>query len=156
MSGIRLRQAAFWLFLLDHDHEIGWTRSQVPSVTDFKELRVWQKAHSLMLETHIVTDAMRASKFGALKGQLARAAESIPANIAESRGHDSSREAARFIRIAINSATELEYHLIAARDRGAISSRRAAELTDMLVEVRKMLYGLLKYLTSRPASTSAT
>lgn len=61
-----------------------WIRDD-SSMSDFKDLKVWQKAHTLMLKIHGMTDRMRASKFGALKGQMNRAAESIPANIVEGR-----------------------------------------------------------------------
>jgi four helix bundle protein len=82
---------------------------------------------------------MRGPKFASLKRQLYRAAESIPANIVESRSHHSSKEAARFLRIALNSATELEYHLLAARDLRAISTRDYEGMTESVIEVRKML-----------------
>ena len=118
-------------------------------MSDFRKLQVWQKAHALMLRIHSATDSLRASRFAALKGQMNRAAESVPANIVESRGHDSRKESKRFLRIALNSTTELEYHLIAARDLRAISARQCEELTEALIEVRKMLYGLIKYLRAQ-------
>lgn len=125
-----------------------WIRDD-SRMSDFKDLKVWQKAHTLMLKIHGMTDRMRASKFGALKGQMNRAAESIPANIVEGRSQESARVQVRFLRIALNSATELEYHLIAARDLLAIGSQDYAAATSQVIEVRKMLYGLIRYLDSR-------
>jgi four helix bundle protein len=49
-----------------------------------------------------------------------RAAASIPANIAEGRRQESEKEFGRFLRYALNSASELEYHIILARDTKAI------------------------------------
>jgi four helix bundle protein len=123
-------------------------------MSDFRDLKVWQKAHALMLKIHGMTDRMRASKFGALKGQMIRAAESIPANIVEGRSQESSKVQKMFLRIALNSATELEYHLIAARDLNAISSLDHSATTSEVIEVRKMLYGLIRYLDSRAAGGS--
>jgi four helix bundle protein len=75
---------------------------------------------------------------------------SIPANIVEGRRQGSEKEFARFLRIALNSGWELEYHLIVARDIGAIPESDADSLLRELVEVRKMLHGLLGKLGDRP------
>jgi four helix bundle protein len=75
---------------------------------------------------------------------MVRAAMSIPANIVEGSSQDSRREFGRYLGYAANSATELEYHLIIARDILAISLNDYATLASRTVEVRKMLRGLLK------------
>ena len=123
-------------------------------MSDFRDLKVWQKAHALMLKIHGMTDRMRSSKFGALKGQMNRAAESIPTNIVEGRSQESSRVQKRFLRIALNSATELEYHLITARDLNAINTVDHFAATSQVIEVRKMLYGLIRHLDSRSVGAS--
>ena len=79
---------------------------------------------------------------------------SIPANIVEGRRQESEKEFARYLRISINSAFELEYHLIVARDIGVISEADAASLLRELIEVRRMLHGLLKRLDGRPKARS--
>ena len=116
-------------------------------MSDFRDLRVWQKAHQLMLRTHQLAETIRGPKYMSLKKQMYRAAESIPANIVESRSHESVKEAARFLRIALNSATELEYHILTARDLGACSERHYETMTEAVIEVRKMLYGLIRSLS---------
>lgn len=73
---------------------------------------------------------------------------SIDANIAEGRGHRSDREQIRFLRIAAGSSYELESHLIMARDLNFMREEDAIRLTGQLIEVRKMLFGLIKYLSS--------
>src|SRR6476660_7933904 len=90
-------------------------------VADFKKLLVWQKAHALALNVHRVATRIRRSYDLQLRSQLIRSAFSIPANIVEGRRQSSDKEFARFLRIALNSGCELEYHLIAARDIGAIT-----------------------------------
>jgi four helix bundle protein len=75
---------------------------------------------------------------------MMRAAMSIPANIVEGSGQHSRREFARFLRIALNSTSELEYHLMVARGIRAVSASDIDSLTSQTVEVRKMLHGLLK------------
>ena len=71
---------------------------------------------------------------------------SVPANIVEGRGHKTDREFARFLRIALASATELEYHLILGNDIGAIEQQDFQSLLDEVVDTKKMLTGLLNRL----------
>ena len=115
-------------------------------VSDFKKLQVWQKAHALALHAHRVAMGIRRSHDLALRSQIIRSAMSIPANIVEGRRQESEREFARFLRIALNSDCELEYHLIVARDIGVISESDSASLLREVIEVRKMIHGLLRKL----------
>jgi len=119
------------------------------AMSDFKNLKVWQKAHTLALDTHRVAGTIRGSNNSGLRTQTIRAAMSVPANIVESRGQLTRPEACRYLRIALNSATELEYHLLTATELKAISGHQCLTLTSQLVEVRKMLYGLIRSLTNR-------
>lgn len=118
------------------------TRS-ASGVADFKKLLVWQKAHALALNVHRVAKRIRRSYDVPLRSQLIRSAFSIPANIVEGRRQSTDKEFARFLRIALNSGCELEYHLIAGRDICAISETDSDELIRQAIEVRKMLHGLL-------------
>jgi len=119
---------------------------------DFKKLHVWRKAHALALHAHRVAAGMRGSRYTALRGQLTRAALSVPTNIVEGHGQASRRDFGRFLGYAINSTSELEYHLIAARDLGAIDPAEFVSLLAQLVEVRKMLHGLLTSLDRQTPS----
>ena len=115
-------------------------------MADFKKLLVWEKSHALMINTHRVAKGIRRSYDKALCGQMNRAAQSIPTNIVEGRRQSSDAEFVRFLRIALNSAFELEYHLIAARDVDAITPDDSSSLIGQVVEVRRMLYGLINRL----------
>ena len=121
-------------------------------MSDFKKLLVWQKAQTLALEVHRVAGQIRAAKHSSLRNQLIRGAMSIPANIVEGSSQESSAQFSRFIKIALNSTTELEYHLLTARDLEAIRPSDSLTLISQTVEVRKMLYGLLRYLASRSSN----
>ena len=113
---------------------------------DFAKLHVWRKAHALAINVHSVAIRIRGSNYASLRSQMIRAAMSIPANIVEGRDQNSERNFARFLGFALNSSSELEYHLVVARDIRAISLNDFRSLTDQLIEVRKMLRGLLKRL----------
>lgn len=121
---------------------------------DFKKLFVWQKAHALAIHTHGVATGIRRSHLAALRGQLVRAAMSIPANIVEGRRQESEKDFARFLRYALNSGCELEYHLIVARDIRAISDSDASSLLREVIEVRRMLHGLVMKLSPKRTPSS--
>jgi len=80
---------------------------------------------------------------------MIRAAMSIPTNIVEGRGQSSDRDFCRFLRYALNSSSELEYHLVIARDIRAISLSDFKSLHDQLIEIRKMLSGLIRTISNQ-------
>ena len=100
----------------------------------------------MALHAYRVATKMRRSQDLALRSQIIRAAMSIPANIVEGRRQESDKGFARFLRIALNSGCELEYHLIVARDIGAITEVDSDSLLRELIEVRQMIHGLLRKL----------
>ncbi len=110
---------------------------------DFKKLDVWRKAHELALHAHRAATQIRGSQYLSLKSQIIRAAMSIPANIVEGRAQKSEREFGRFLNYALGSTSELEYHLIVARDIKVLSEDEFQILSARLLQVRKMLHGLL-------------
>jgi four helix bundle protein len=85
-------------------------------VRDFRELKVWEKAHQLTLDIYRVTTILPKDELYGLTSQIRRSCASIPANIAEGCGRSGEAEFARFLQRAMGSACELEYHLLLARD----------------------------------------
>lgn len=79
---------------------------------------------------------------------------SIPANIVEGRTQKSERDFGRFLGYAIGSTSELEYHLIAARDIKAITESDFLALLSQVIEVRKMLHGLISTLSAAKPSNA--
>ncbi len=77
---------------------------------------------------------------------------SVPANIVEGSGHQSAREFSRFLRMALNSTTELEYQILTAKDLRVLPESGSLTLLSQIIEVRKMIYGLMRYLSSRAAA----
>jgi hypothetical protein len=53
------------------------------SVTDFKKLKVWHKAHVMAMDVHRVAGQIRGAKHFSLRNQMIRAAQSVPTNIVE-------------------------------------------------------------------------
>jgi four helix bundle protein len=119
-------------------------------VSDFKKLKVWRKGHALALNVRRVALQMRGPDNAGLRNQMLRASMSIPTNIVEGAGQQSQRLFARYLGIALNSTSELEYHLIMARDAEAITKSDSESLLDQTIEVRKMLHGLLNRVLVLP------
>jgi four helix bundle protein len=110
---------------------------------DFHGLVVWHKAHALALAVYRLTEHFPRQELYGLTSQLRRASTSIPANIAEGCGRSGNAELARFLRIALGSASELEYHLLLARDLGYLTPPEFAEATDATQQVKRMLTRLV-------------
>jgi hypothetical protein len=68
---------------------------------------------------------------------------SVPTNIVEGRAQRSDKEFGRFLRVAFGSATELEYHLIMGNEIGAISYADFEPMLAQVIDVKKMLTGLI-------------
>ena len=122
-------------------------------MADYRNLNVWQKAHALALEVNSAAASIRSSHHLSLKSQVVRAAFSIPANIVEGRTRQSESEFVRYLRIALNSASELEYHLLAARDIGALKASVHTSISERVAEVAKMLQGLINRIESDGAGS---
>ncbi|MFC2108593.1 four helix bundle protein [Candidatus Bipolaricaulota bacterium] len=113
---------------------------------DFRSVDVWKKSHELVLAVYKVSAGFPSSELYGLTSQVRRAASSIPANIAEGCGRGSDRDFARFLQIAMGSASELEYHLILARDLGFLDDVQQGALEQATTEVKRMLTGFMKKL----------
>ena len=119
---------------------------------DFKDLHVWRKAHALALHVYRVTDSDPGRKHVALVGQSRRAAISIGANIAEGCARVTPRDFAKFLNISYASASELENHMILARDIRVIGPREFRAVSQQIDEVRRMLTGLIRRVRERERS----
>jgi four helix bundle protein len=125
---------------------------------DFKDLKVWEKAHGLTLLVYEETRSFPKEERYGLTSQLRRAAASVAANIVEGCGRRSDGEFTRFLQIARGSASEVEYHLLLARDLHLLDEAKYRKLDSMVVEVERMLTGLVQrvrpILVSKPVSTA--
>lgn len=81
---------------------------------DFRNLKVWGKAHTVTLHVYRRTSTFPKHEMFGLTSQMRRAAASIGANIAEGCGREGNAELCRFMQIGMGSASELEYHLLLA------------------------------------------
>jgi four helix bundle protein len=111
----------------------------------FRKLLVWQDAHRFALACYAEANAIADRS---VRWQLQRAAQSIPANIAEGAGSQSQMEFARYLGIAIASAKETEYHLLFALDAELLSPSRTKPLQSQLEQVIMRLNALRRAIRS--------
>jgi four helix bundle protein len=115
---------------------------------NFRELKVWKKGHRLTLAVYKSTATFPQAELYGLTSQIRRSCSSIPANIAEGCGRYGDAELARFWVIAMGSASELEYHLLLARDLRLLETAEYRELTRGVTEVKRMLTVFIQKLTA--------
>ncbi len=115
---------------------------------DFRKLRVWERSHRLVLEVYRASQGFPVREMYGVTGQMRRAAASIPANIAEGCGRRGNAELARYLTIAMGSSTELQYHLLLARDLELMSGPEHLRLDTGVAEVQMMLAAFIRRLTS--------
>jgi four helix bundle protein len=113
---------------------------------DFRSIKVWEKSHHLTLEIYRVTRSFPADEVYHLTSQLRRAAASIPTNIAEGAGSNSDAGFARYLQIAMGSASELEYLLLLSHDLAYLDPTSYPSLSEQAVEIKKMLTAFLSTL----------
>ncbi|MCH7591797.1 MAG: four helix bundle protein [Planctomycetes bacterium] len=110
----------------------------------FRKLSVWRKAHELTLAVYRVTKDFPGDERYGLTSQVRRAAASIGANIAEGCGRDGGPDFARFLQLAMGSASEVEYHLLLAHDLDLLPDETYDKLSTETIEVKRMLASLIK------------
>jgi four helix bundle protein len=115
---------------------------------NFKKLGTYQKSYDLSRE---VTNEMKEWKNYRLKGQLFGAITSIPAHLAELAAYDSDKEKMIRLRRSIGEANEAEYWLNFCKDTGELPAHKSDVFVEKLVEIRKMLHGLIKAINKNNA-----
>jgi four helix bundle protein len=113
---------------------------------DFRNLKVWQKAHELALLTYKLTaDFPREETFG-LRHSLRKTAVDIPAYIAEGAAKANDKEFAASVNYALSLAKRLEYYALMASDLDFFEAGQYRKYNDEIVEVQKMLAGFKRRL----------
>lgn len=114
-------------------------------IKSFKDLTVWKKSFDLVKSVYELTDSLPSSERYSLCDQLKRSAVSIPSNVAEGSKRGTRKDFSQFLRIAYGSSAELETQLLLVKELYNIDVTKQLET---LVEVQKMLAGLIKKLNT--------
>jgi four helix bundle protein len=113
---------------------------------DFRELKVWGKAHAVTLATYRATESFPTAERYGITSQMRRAAASIAANITEGCCRSSDADFARCLHIAMGSASELEYFALLSHDLAFLTDLDHESITAATQEVKRMLSGLIARL----------
>ena len=116
---------------------------------DFRNLEVWRLAHEMTLSIYRVTKSFPTDERYGLTSQLRRAAVSIEANLAEGCGRGSDADFARFVQLALGSASEVECQLLISRDLGYLAADSYEQHKDQIERIKRMLIALLKTLRNQ-------
>jgi four helix bundle protein len=111
---------------------------------DFRDLKVWEKAHALALSCYVVTANFPKNEIFGIVSQIRRSGSSVAANIAEGCGRGGNAEFQRFLHMAMGSASELEYHLLLSKDLQFLEKEAHDRTRTQVVEVKRMLAGLIR------------
>lgn len=118
-------------------------------IKDFKDLIVWQRAMELVTEVYRLVKKLPNEERFALSDQIRRSAISIPSNIAEGQGRNSTKEFIHFLSIAKGSKAELETQLLLCVKVNYLTNLEIKTFTTLIQEVGKMLNALQKSLKTK-------
>ena len=115
-------------------------------IRSYKDLHAWQLAMGLAEVCYNQTKAFPAAEAHGMTSQIRRAAVSIPANIAEGYGRESTGSYVQFLRVAQGSLKELETLVLLCGRVDLIGAQTAASLLETAESVSKMLRNLIRSL----------
>lgn len=115
----------------------------------YRDLIVWQKSMTLVVDVYKLTKNFPDDEKFGLTSQLRRCVVSIPSNIAEGYGRNYTRDYIRFLQIARDSLYECQIQLEIAVNLEYLNAEAVKDITHLAFEVEKMLNSLINKLTPR-------
>lgn len=122
----------------------------------FEDLKVFQAALDLRVESHRMTSAFPREELFGIVSQLRRAAGSVTRNIAEGQGRLTLGEWRQLLSHARGSLYEVEAELIASHKLGYIDESTLRALRERARKVGRMLAGLIRYVQMRERTSNRT
>ncbi|SRR5229473_3674188 len=115
----------------------------------YQELIAWQKAMDLVVLVYKVSAGFPKEELFGLTVQIRKAAVSIPSNIAEGQGRNTTRDFIHFLGIAKGSLQELQTQLVVAHRLNYLNEIVRTELLDLSYEVGRLIHGLMNSLKEK-------
>lgn len=116
------------------------------SVMSYRDLKVWEKAMGLVVQSYRLTKFFPKHEAFGLASQTQRAAVSVPANIAEGHGREHLGDYLRHLSVANGSLMELETDLLIAARLSYLKTDEVEPVLALASEVGRMLAGLSRSL----------
>jgi four helix bundle protein len=117
-----------------------------PIVRSYRDLLVWKKSMSLVMDVYRSTRSFPGTETYGLISQLRRAVVSVPSNIAEGQGRLSTGEFKHFLGQWRGSLMEVETQILIAQELGYLAPNDSEDLLGVAGEVGRILNGLLDSL----------
>jgi four helix bundle protein len=114
-----------------------------------KKLDAWKESMNLVILIYELTKQFPRNEVVGLTSQLRRAVISIPGNVAEDAARQTRREFVQFLYIARGSLSEVDTYIEIARRLGYIEKGSIAMVEEKMVDVDKIITGLIKSLKSK-------
>jgi len=116
-------------------------------IMNLDKLEVWVRAKDFALAVYKeVVPCLPADEKWNLIQQLKRAAESVPANIAEGHGRYHFLDNVRFCYYARGSLTEVQSHMVLAHELGYLPDEIYKRMTARTESIGKQLNSYIAYL----------
>ena len=112
----------------------------------YRDLIVWQKSIQLVKEIYRVTKRFPKEELYGITPQIRRSAISIPSNIAEGYGRNSTNDYLRFLQISSGSLYELQTHLEISISLNYLPGEDFERLYEQSMEIERMLSSLIRKL----------
>lgn len=124
-------------------------------IKSYKDLIVWQKAIELVTEVYSISKTFPTEEKFGIVNQLNRAVVSIPSNIAEGWGRESSKNYLQFLRISRGSLMEVETLILISKNLNYLNEEKFKSISDKIEETGKILQGLIKGVQQRLSITES-
>ncbi|PMB34642.1 hypothetical protein CEN43_07215, partial [Fischerella thermalis BR2B] len=108
-------------------------------MTDFRELREWEKAHELTVAVYEATQSFPEEELLGLTQQIRLACSAIPVKIAQGCNREDREDQVNFLEMAMDAAIEVEYYLLLCYELDMLDSADYDRLVSKTVEAKELL-----------------
>jgi four helix bundle protein len=119
------------------------------SIKTYRDLQIWQKSMTLVTEVYKISKGFPKDEAYGLTSQIRRCSISIPSNIAEGYGRNSTNEYIHFLRIATGSLYELQTQIEICMNLDYLNRGEFDKLYELSREIERMISSLAGKLSSQ-------
>jgi four helix bundle protein len=122
---------------------------------DHRKLHVFQDAHKLVLAIYRGSKEFPRDEWYGLRGQMRRAATSVPSNLVEGNARSTTRDYLKFLYVALGSACELLYLIELSEELGYAGGKSWREIQRQADSVIRRLQRLTQTMEELAAAEKA-
>ncbi len=112
---------------------------------DYTKLDVWLEARRLTNMIYEISKHFPKEEIYGLTNQMRRCAVSVPSNIAEGCGRQTSKDTINFLHISRGSLYELETQCFVAMDQRYINEVQFNAIFEVIQTCKRLLNGFINY-----------